>query len=68
MATETPLALSYDRAARAVGVSRRTLERAVARGELRAVAVSPRRRVIRYTELAAWLVNRTIAAGGGASE
>lgn len=60
--TETPytISLTYDRAAAAVGCSRRTIERAVDRGELRAAAISPRRRVIAVTELAQWLVERTL--------
>lgn len=65
--TSTPtltLALSYNRAASAVGCSRRTIERAISAGQLRAVAISPRRRVISYAELEQWLVNRTIARGG----
>lgn len=65
MTTELPpLALSYDRAAKAVGVSRRTLERAVKAGQLHAVAISPRRRVIPLAELEQWLVARTVRRGG----
>ena len=63
--TVTPISLSYDAAAAAVGVSRRTLERAVARGELRAVPVSPRRRVIPVTDLIAWATgDRALTAAG----
>lgn len=65
------LALPYDAAAAAVGVSRRTLERAVAAGQLRAVAISPRRRVVPIGELESWLVartlQRTVTGRGGAS-
>ena len=66
--TVAPISISYADAAAAVGVSRRTLERAVARGDLRAVPVSPRRRVIPVTDLIAWATgDRALAAAGSAA-
>jgi len=60
--------ISYDEAAARAGIVRRSLERAIAKGEGPSVIhVSKRRRGILETDLELWLLSRRRAASGSSS-